>query len=230
MIKLICWWYGHKWGKPDRLFEGSGISGPVYSWEHQCLRCYKTEDCNAPPPNEAMTEMTNEQLLSLADLMVEQGSTFETPKYFSRLVELARIGASVMPRPRLSMEMLASLEETWEAMEAVGEDPKDAAAIEALKRADVVMVPREAIQQMAERLDSGGRRLETAVKACEEVEAQLRALIDKPKEYQPLFSLTVEEKEHAPHEIRKRTDGYGDPAKGEYNAFLADDGSDIPCD
>ena len=46
-----------------------------------------------------MTEMTNEQLLSLADLMVEQGSTFETPKYFSRLVELARIGASVMPRP-----------------------------------------------------------------------------------------------------------------------------------
>lgn len=28
----------------------------------------------------------------------------------------------------------------------------------------------------------------------------------------------------------KRTDGYGDPAKGEYNAFLADDGSDIPCD
>jgi len=104
------------------------------------------------------------------------------------------------------------------------------AAIEALKRADVVMVPREAIQQMAERLDSGGRRLETAVKACEEVEAQLRALIDKPKEYQPLFGLTVEEKEHAPHEIRKRTDGYGDPAKGEYNAFLADDGSDIPCD
>lgn len=28
----------------------------------------------------------------------------------------------------------------------------------------------------------------------------------------------------------KRTDGYGDPAKGEYNAFLADDGGDIPCD
>ncbi len=46
-----------------------------------------------------MTEMTNEQLLSLADLMVEQGSVFETPGYFSRLVELARIGASVMPRP-----------------------------------------------------------------------------------------------------------------------------------
>ncbi len=34
--------------------------------------------------------------------------------------------------PRLSMEMLASLEETWEAMEAVGEDPKDAAALRAL--------------------------------------------------------------------------------------------------
>ena len=29
---------------------------------------------------------------------------------------------------------------------------------------------------------------------------------------------------------KKRTDGYGDPAKGEYNAFLADDGSDLPCD
>ncbi len=28
----------------------------------------------------------------------------------------------------------------------------------------------------------------------------------------------------------RRIDGYGDPAKGEYNAFLADDGSDIPCD
>lgn len=28
----------------------------------------------------------------------------------------------------------------------------------------------------------------------------------------------------------KRIDGYGDPAKGEYNAFLGDDGSDIPCD
>lgn len=37
-----------------------------------------------------------------------------------------------VPRPRLSMEMLASLEETWEAMEAVGEDPKDAAALRAL--------------------------------------------------------------------------------------------------
>lgn len=34
--------------------------------------------------------------------------------------------------PRLSMKMLASLEETWEAMEAVGEDPKDAAALRAL--------------------------------------------------------------------------------------------------
>lgn len=28
----------------------------------------------------------------------------------------------------------------------------------------------------------------------------------------------------------KRIDGYGDPANGEYNAFLADDGGDIPCD
>ena len=43
-----------------------------------------------------------------------------------------------------------------------------------------VRVPREAIQQMAKRLDSGCRRLETAGNACEEVEAQLRALIDKP--------------------------------------------------
>lgn len=49
-----------------------------------------------------MTEMTNEQLLSLADLMVEQGGTFETPKYFSRLVDLARIGAS--PSPSSGME------------------------------------------------------------------------------------------------------------------------------
>ena len=48
------------------------------------------------------------------------------------IARLCRIGASVMPRPRLSMEMLASLEETWEAMEAVGEDPKDAAALRAL--------------------------------------------------------------------------------------------------
>lgn len=28
----------------------------------------------------------------------------------------------------------------------------------------------------------------------------------------------------------KRNDGLGDPSKGEYNAFLGDDGSDIPCD
>lgn len=28
----------------------------------------------------------------------------------------------------------------------------------------------------------------------------------------------------------KRIDGYGNPAKGEYNAFLGDDESDIPCD
>lgn len=55
-----------------------------------------------------------------------------------------------------------------------------------------------------------------------------------PKEYQPLSGLTSEEKEHAPprtHDASgKRTDGYGDPAKGEYNAFLADDGGDIPTD
>lgn len=24
--------------------------------------------------------------------------------------------------------------------------------------------------------------------------------------------------------------GYGDPSRGEYNAFLASDGSDLPCD
>jgi len=55
-----------------------------------------------------------------------------TPEGWQFLIKMARIGASVMPRPRLSMEMLASLEETWEAMEAVGEDPKDAAALRAL--------------------------------------------------------------------------------------------------
>jgi len=31
-------------------------------------------------------------------------------------------------------------------------------------------------------------------------------------------------------EEQKRTDDYGDPAKGEYNAFLADGGGDLPCD
>lgn len=36
--------------------------------------------------------------------------------------------------------------------------------------------------------------------------------------------------EVSPECVTKRTDGYGDPAKGEYNAFLADDGGDIPCD
>jgi len=77
--------------------------------------------------------MTDDEFIKMAADTLEESMNVElTDGEIDRLIALARIGASVMPRPRLSMEMLASLEETWEAMEAVGEDPKDATALRAL--------------------------------------------------------------------------------------------------
>ena len=79
--------------------------------------------------------MTHEAIKALEIMKAAaEYKTLLTAKEIAIVIEaLTRIAElKAKPRPRLSMEMLASLEETWEAMEAVGEDPRDAAALRAL--------------------------------------------------------------------------------------------------
>jgi hypothetical protein len=43
---LVCKRKGHAWKPPYVLYEGSdGAGGHVYTYWHQCRRCYADESC-----------------------------------------------------------------------------------------------------------------------------------------------------------------------------------------